>query len=138
MKIKVFKKQHKIKIKGIIKEFLGKTSIGVYGIKACSFGFLNIKQVETARRILVRVTKKLGIIIIRIHFYISKTKKPLGSRMGRGVGSFKELLSVVVRGMVLFEISNVSYQYIKRAFNLLKVWFPIKLRLIKREVLALK
>ena len=134
MRVLILRKQHKKKIKSITTEFLGKVSFGIYGIKAYSFGFITTKQVEAARRILVRATKKISIIKIRVHFYISNTKKSLGSRMGKGKGNFKELISIVFTGMVLFEISNVSFQIIHIAFKLLKLWFPINLKLVKREV----
>ena len=106
MKI-IVKKRHKRKIKKANK-FLSSINLGFYGIKAGFFGFVNQRQVETARLILTRLTKKFGRIFIRIHFFIGLTKKPLTSRMGKGIGLFKEWVVLIKKGNMLFEVSNVS------------------------------
>jgi large subunit ribosomal protein L16 len=84
---KIYKKLHnnKKKIK-ILKGFLSTIKFGSCGLKALDYGYLNGKQLEIARRVISRITKRLGKIILRIFFFQSLTKKPLLSRMGKGSG----------------------------------------------------
>jgi large subunit ribosomal protein L16 len=60
---------------------------GFYGLKAVTSGILSPNQLETARRIISKITKRSGKIVMKIIFEHALTKKPLLSRMGKGTGS---------------------------------------------------
>jgi len=85
MRINIYKKKHKKKISGLIKNYLGNIKFGVYGIKVLESGILLTEEVETIRRVVSRITKRLSKFIIRVFFFQPITKKPLKSRMGKGV-----------------------------------------------------
>ena len=88
MEIKKYKKYHAIKninIKANISLRIVKKA--TYGIKILECGVITPKQVETARRLISRITKRAGKSIINVHFNQPVTKKPLLSRMGKGAGS---------------------------------------------------
>lgn len=89
MQIINYKKRHKKKFITSTTEFLTTIKIGSYGLKAISSGFLTAKQLETARRVIARVTKRVGKILIRVFFNQPLTKKPLLTRMGKGSGPVK-------------------------------------------------
>jgi large subunit ribosomal protein L16 len=90
MEIIKYKKIHKKKkIININKTFLGSLQLGCFGLKAVTSGILTSKQIESVRRIIVRLTKRVGRIFIRIFFCHPLTSKGLLSRMGKGVGSIK-------------------------------------------------
>ena len=90
MEIIKYKKKHKkIIFLNILTKFLGSIQYGYFGIKAISSGVLTVKQVETVRRIFVRITKRTGKLFIRVFFQQPLTAKALMSRMGKGVGSIK-------------------------------------------------
>jgi large subunit ribosomal protein L16 len=90
MEIIQYKKQHKKKyFLNILTKFLGSIHYGVFGIKASSSNIVTTKQLETIRRIFVKITKRTGKLFIRVFFFFPKTEKPLLSRMGKGVGSIK-------------------------------------------------
>ena len=90
MEIIRYKKKHKKKFfLNILSKFLGSIHYGYFGIKAHNSNFITIKQIETVRRIFVKITKRIGKLFIRIYFFFPKTAKPLLSRMGKGVGSIK-------------------------------------------------
>lgn len=89
MRITIYKKKHKIKNFGIVKNYSGNIQFGLYGIKIIESGILLIEEIETIRRVVSRVTKRVGKIIIRIFFSQPLTQKPLKSRMGKGVGAIK-------------------------------------------------
>lgn len=133
MKIIIVKK-HKRKIK-LANKFLGQLRFGFYGIKSGIIKFLSKEQIELARIMLMRRTKRFGRIFVRVHFFIALTRKPVTSRMGKGTGSFKKWVGLIRRGHLLFEISNVSWIIVKSAFKALKRWFNLSLYLLKRNTL---
>jgi len=86
MKIYVYKKLHKKNIKKEFNCFLDTVKFGSYGIQVLESGILVSEQIEIVRRLVSRITKRLGFLFIRIFFHHPITKKPLKSRMGKGVG----------------------------------------------------
>jgi large subunit ribosomal protein L16 len=88
MVTKKYKKYHKIK--KVLKNAnnnLRAIKKGIYGLKVIEFGVITPKQLETARRLISKITKRTGKSIINICFNLPLTKKPLSSRMGKGCGS---------------------------------------------------
>jgi large subunit ribosomal protein L16 len=84
-----YKKQHKIKLSLITNKTSSTVKYGTYAIKAVNAGILTAKQVESSRRVISKETKRTGRVFIRVFFNLSKTKKPLLSRMGKGCGVIK-------------------------------------------------
>jgi large subunit ribosomal protein L16 len=88
MEISKYKKYHKQKKIGknekssfrIIKK-------GFYGLKLLESGIITPRQLEMARRVISRITKRIGKVFINISCNHPITKKPLLSRMGKGSGS---------------------------------------------------
>jgi large subunit ribosomal protein L16 len=85
----LYKKRHKIKLSCITNKNLNVIKYGFYALKVVAPGVLTAKQVEAARRVISRETKRIGKIFIRVFFNLAKTKKPLLSRMGKGCGPIK-------------------------------------------------
>jgi large subunit ribosomal protein L16 len=91
MKLKKYKKYHTNKnIYKIEKIRSCVVKQGVYGVKAVNQGILTPKQVEAARRVISRVTKRSATVLILLNFEHPLTKKPLLTRMGRGCGIISE------------------------------------------------
>jgi len=83
----VFKKQHKILSYNKQVGFgASNLAFGFFGLKAIAFGILTKKQIEAVRKIIMRKTKKLGKLFIRVFFNFPLTKKPVLTRMGKGCG----------------------------------------------------
>jgi len=87
MEINKYKKYHKQKKvgkneKGCIRNI----KKGLYGLKVLEPGIITPKQVEMARRVISRITKRIGKIFINVFCNCPLTKKPLLSRMGKGSG----------------------------------------------------
>jgi large subunit ribosomal protein L16 len=88
MEINKYKKYHKKdKIVKNEKNILRSLKKGFYGLKLLECGIITPKQLETARRIIARLTKRAGKIFINVYCNHPLTKKPLLSRMGKGSGS---------------------------------------------------
>jgi large subunit ribosomal protein L16 len=81
---------------------------GEYGLVATQPGYINNRQIEAARVVLSRYTKKFGKSYIRIFPYLGITKKPAEVRMGNGKGTLDKWDAVVDKGTVMFEIGGIS------------------------------
>lgn len=136
MKINKYKKYHKIKnIFKIEKSSVAKITKGFYGLKVLVSGVINAKQLESMRRIITRVTKRSVKVFINISFNHPLTKKPLLSRMGKGVGSIDSWICYVKKGKILFELNSVSLKLAFAAFNLVKSRINLKTKVVLREII---
>lgn len=134
MQIVNYKNQHKKKFTTAKTEFLSTIKMGSYGLKAISSGFLTAKQLETARRIIARITKRVGKVLIRVFFNQPLTKKPLLTRMGKGSGPIKGWVLYVKKGVVLLETNNISKKLAYKVFKAASLRLPVKVDFLSREV----
>jgi large subunit ribosomal protein L16 len=81
---------------------------GKYGIKALEAGKITSRQIEAARRAIVRKTKRIGKMWIRMYPDIPISRKPAEVRMGKGKGAVEYWITKVKAGRVLFEIDGIS------------------------------
>ena len=112
---------------------LAHLNYGFFGLKAISFGILTKKQVEAARRIITRKTKRIGKLFIRIYFNFPITKKPLLSRMGKGSGPISSWVCFVKKGSIIFELNGVSFYDGYIALNEAKSRLPLKTIFISKS-----
>ena len=102
-----YKKQFKGKLKGITCRG-NKIIFGKYAIKSIEEKRLNARQIEAARRIIVRKMKRLGFLWVRIFPDTPVSAKPTENRMGKGKGAVSFWVSKVKKGQILYEISGIS------------------------------
>lgn len=96
-------------------------------------GQLNAKHLETIRILVNRRIKKLGgRLIIRVKPNIPITKKSSGVRMGKGKGSFKELIFYTHIDQVLFEFRNVPKDLFLLIFKKIKHKLPVKIKMLQK------
>ncbi|MFA6829343.1 MAG: 50S ribosomal protein L16 [Bacilli bacterium] len=81
---------------------------GEYGLVATEAGYITNRQIESARVVLSKFTKKNGNSFIRIFPYLGITKKPAEVRMGNGKGTIETWDAVIEKGTVMFEVSGIS------------------------------
>ena len=108
-------------------------SFGDFGLKATTHGMLTSRQLEAARRALVRYIKRGGKVWIRVFPDKPVSKKPVEVRMGKGKGATDRWVAVVKRGRVLFEISGVPEEAAREAFRKAHHKLPIDTRVIARD-----
>lgn len=112
-------------------------SFGEYGLQALEPGWVTARQIEAARRSLVRYMKRRGKVWIRIFPDKPVTQKPAETRMGKGKGSVDHWVAVVRPGRILFEISGLPQEAAREAMRLaahklaLKTRFAEKLELME-------
>jgi len=129
--LKKFKKPFgKFKLSGFRLEFNCKSDYD-YALKSLTYGKLTSKEIESARRAIRKVTKKLGKIAIRVYPYLPLTKKPAEVRMGKGKGSkIRDWVYPTRPGKTLFEISGIPETLGLLALNKAKEKLSIKCKII--------
>ena len=110
-----------------------KVVYGEYGIQAMEPGWITGNQIEAARIVMTRYTKRGGKVWIKIFPDKPITKKALGVRMGSGKGAPETWVAVVKNQKVMFEIGGVSEGGAKEGLRLAQHKLPIKTRIIKKE-----
>ena len=101
-----YKKTRKGKLKKL--EFKANTiRFGEFGLKAQVAGVISARQIEAARRAIVRKIKRKGKIWICVFPDLPITAKPTESRMGKGKGAVSHWVARVSGGTTLFEICGV-------------------------------
>jgi large subunit ribosomal protein L16 len=120
----MFLQPNRIKYKKVKKGKLSKLEFksntlkfGEIGLKAKISGVISARQIESARRVIVRKMKKKGKIWIRIFPDLPITAKPTESRMGKGKGTVSHWVSRVRSGTVLFEICGIPKHIAKEALK---------------------
>ena len=126
------RKQHHPSRTGAAK---GGTSVafGDYGIQALEPAYITNRQIESARIAMTRHIKRGGRIWIRIFPQISRTRKPLGLKMGQGKGQPEFFAAKVKAGTVLFEMKGVEEEVAREAMRLAAHKLPVKTKFIVRE-----
>ena len=105
-------------------------AFGDFAIKATTRWFITSRQIESARRAMVRSIKRWGKIWIRIFPDKAYTAKPLEVPMGWGKWSVEMYRAPVKPGRVLFEITWVWPEVAREAFRLASYKLPVKTKII--------
>jgi len=130
-----WRKQMRGRMKG--KELRGaQISFGEFGLQALEPGWVTARQLEAARRTIVRTMKRRGKVWIRIFPDKPYTQKPPETRMGKGKGGVEYWVSVVKPGRVMFEVAGLPEDIAREALNLARYKFSIKTKVIARHDLG--
>ncbi|MGD9100821.1 MAG: 50S ribosomal protein L16 [Anaerolineae bacterium] len=113
-------------------------TFGEYGLQALEPSWVTSRQIEAARRAIVRHVKRRGKLWIRIFPDKPVTSKPAETRMGKGKGSVDHWVAVVKPGRVMFEIAGVSEEAAREAMRLASHKLPLKSQFIVRHDLVLQ
>jgi large subunit ribosomal protein L16 len=134
MSIINYKKRFKNKkIIYVYKKSIGSIQFGYYGIKSLGYGILNATQIESIRRLVIRISKRNLKLIIRLYFYNPLTFKPLLSRMGKGVGNIKVWVAYIKIGSIFLEFSGINNNMATKIFNKIYYRLPFKTKFIRRD-----
>lgn len=130
-----YRKAHRGRLKGRASRGAD-VSFGDFGLQALEPAWITSRQIEAARRAIVRHVKRSGKLWIRVFPDKPVTKKPAESRMGSGKGAVDHWVAVVKPGRILFEISGVREDVARQAFRLGSHKLPIKTQFVAREELG--
>jgi large subunit ribosomal protein L16 len=110
-------------------------SFGDYGLQALEPGWVSARQIEAARRAIVRAMRRRGKIWIRIFPDKPVTQKAAETRMGKGKGNVEYWVAVVKPGRVMFEIGGgLPEEVALEALRLAQYKLPIKTKIVTRYV----
>lgn len=105
-------------------------AFGTYALKAVTRGYITSKQIEAARKAIVRKVRRGWKIWIRIFPDKPYTMKALGLPMGWGKWSVEMFRAPVKPGRILFEIAGVSEEDAREAFRVASYKLPVKTKVL--------
>jgi large subunit ribosomal protein L16 len=127
-----YRKMHRGRMRG--QAGRGNTlSFGDFGLQALEPCWMTSRQLEAARRAIVRYVKRGGKLWIRVFPDKPVTTKPAETRMGGGKGAVDHFVAVVKPGRMLFEIAGVQEDLAKEAMRLAAHKLPIRTRFVSRQ-----
>jgi large subunit ribosomal protein L16 len=110
---------------------------GDWGLKALEPGWVTARQIEAARRAIVRGMKRRGKFWIRIFPDKPYTHRAAESRMGKGKGNVEYYVAVIKPGRIMFEVGGgLPDEIAREALHLAQYKFGIKTKIVGRHELA--
>jgi large subunit ribosomal protein L16 len=109
---------------------------GDFALKAVEPAWITSRQIEAARRVIVRQMRRSGQLWIRIFPDKPVTMKAAETRMGSGKGSVDHYVAVVKPGRIIFEVSGVEESVARNALRLAAQKLPIETTFVRREVMG--
>lgn len=127
-----YRRVHRLPYEGHAK---GNTKLdkGDYGLMAKEGAWITSNQIEAARVAMTRYMKRGGKVWINIFPHMPLTKKPIGTRQGKGKGNVEAWVAVVKEGKIMFEIKGVDEAVAREALRLASHKLPIKTKFVSRE-----
>src|SRR5579864_8946863 len=108
-------------------------AFGQFGLQAQGTCWLESRQIEAARRVITRYTRRGGKLWILVFPDKVVTAKPAETRMGKGKGAPDHWVAVVKPGRILFEIAGVREDVAKEAMRLAANKLPIHTKFLVRQ-----
>lgn len=111
-------------------------TFGEFGLQAVEPGWVTARQIEAARRALVRVMRRRGKLWIRIFPDKPYTRKPPETRMGKGKGNVEYWVAVVRPGRIMFEVSGLPASIAEEALHQASYKFSIRTKVVSKHEMA--
>lgn len=110
-----------------------KISFGSFGLQSKEGHWLTARQIEAARRVMTRYTKRGGKIWIRVFPDMPRTAKGGEIPMGKGKGAVSHYVAVIKPGTMMFEMDGVDLKMAKEAMELAAYKLPVKCRFVSKD-----
>ena len=125
------RKVHEGRLRGVATS--GTTlAFGHLGLKALGNCWISSRQIEAARRVIAKYTRRGGKVWIRVFPDKPITRKGEQAAMGKGKGAVDHYVVVVKPGMVLFELDGLEESVAREALRLAAYKLPVKAKVITR------
>lgn len=105
---------------------------GYIGLKGLDYKWISSRQIEAARRAILRYFKKGGKLWIRIFPDKPITKKGAETPMGAGKGDVSHYAFPVKPGRIIFEIDGIKEDLAIEALKTAAVKLPIRTRIVQK------
>lgn len=109
-----------------------KLAFGSYGLKSMGTHWITSRQIEAARRAIIRYLKKGGKLWIRIFPDKPITTKGVEFSMGGGKGTVSHYVYPIKPGRIIFELEGVDEELAQRALRKATDKLPIKTKFVKK------
>ena len=106
---------------------------GSYGLKALESKWITSRQIEAARRVIIRYLRKRGKLWIRIFPDKPITFKGTEVPMGGGKGNVDHYVFPIKPGRIIFELEGIKEEMSKEALKNAAAKLPIKTKIISRN-----
>lgn len=128
-----YRKVHRGRRRGVASRG-NQVTFGDYGLQALGPAWLSSRQVEAARRAIVRYLRRGGKLWIRVFPDHPVTARAAETRMGGGKGAVEYWAAVVRPGLMLFEVAGVDETEAREAMRLASQKLPIPTQFVRREI----
>ena len=107
-------------------------NFGSFGLKSLGTRWISARQIEAARRTILRYLKKGGKLWIRIFPAKPVTKKGVEVPMGGGKGAVDHYVFPIRPGRIIFELEGIKETIAREALGAAAVKLPVRTKFIKR------
>jgi large subunit ribosomal protein L16 len=126
------RKWHKGRSKGV-ETRATQLNFGSFGLKSMGTKWITARQIESARRHIIRYMKKSGKIWVRIFPDKPVTSKGEEVPLGGGKGGVHHYVYPIKPGRMIFEIDGLKEDVARAALKGASMKLPIKTKIVKRE-----
>lgn len=129
------KTKHRKWHKGVSKGVDSKSNeivFGSYALKSMGTKWITARQIEAARKAIIRYLRKGGKLWIRIFPDKPITRKGTEVPMGGGKGSVEFYVFPIRPGRIIFELEGIPEESAKEAFRKAADKLPVKTKFIKK------
>jgi len=109
-----------------------KLVFGSYGLKSMGSRWISSRQLEAARRAIIRYLKKGGKLWIRIFPQKPVTKKGTEVPMGGGKGQVDHYAFPIKPGRIIFELEGIKKEEAREALRKAADKLPVKTKFIEK------
>lgn len=128
-----YRKQHRGRKTGMASRG-HEINFGDFALQSLAPAWLDSRQIEAARRAIVRYLRRGGKLWIRVFPDHPVTKRPAETRMGGGKGAVEYWAAVVRPGLILFEVAGVAEAEAREAMRLAAHKLPFPTQFVRREL----
>ena len=126
-----YRKQQKGRTRGVAQR--GTTlEFGSYGIKSMQAKWITSRQIEAARRVIIRYLRKSGKLLIRIFPDKPITRKGNEVPMGGGKGAVEFYVCPIKPGRIIFELTGIPEDKAREALRKASDKLPVKTKFVNK------
>ena len=103
---------------------------GEFGLQALEPGWVSARQLEAARRAIVRAARRRGKVWIRVFPDKPITQRAAESRMGKGKGAVEFWAAVIKPGRILFEVGGMPEDVAREALTRARYKISVKTKIV--------
>lgn len=108
-------------------------NFGSFGLKSLGTKWITSRQIEAARRAIIRYLRKSGKLWIRVFPQKPITSKGVEVPMGGGKGGVETYVYPIKPGRIIFELDGIPEEKAREALKKAGDKLPIKTRFVKKS-----